>query len=86
MFRTDEDLVELTDQLVKLAYHWERVAKLLAGHPRFRRDLRRISYRKKRSTPNLLRQCLGQMGAAPTSNNAVPGDEAADDPAAKYFM
>jgi hypothetical protein len=33
MFRTDEDLVELTDQLVKLAYHWERVANLLAGHP-----------------------------------------------------
>jgi hypothetical protein len=36
---------------------------------------------------NLLRQCLGQMGATPSDASKVkmPGEEAPEDPAAKYF-
>jgi len=36
---------------------------------------------------NLLRQCLGQMGATPVdaSKITMPGEETADDPADKYF-
>jgi hypothetical protein len=31
MFRCDDDLVELTEQIMRLADHWERVAILFGG-------------------------------------------------------
>jgi hypothetical protein len=34
---------------------------------------------------NLLRQCLGSMGATPVSNVTLPDDGAPEDPADKYF-
>jgi hypothetical protein len=37
---------------------------------------------------NLLRQCLGQMGATPAdaSKITMPSEEAPDDPSARYFV